>query len=375
MEDAQKEYKEALNDMPGAWATIGLAITDSICSTVLPALSMATVAGVAGAAMSTAEFVTAAGAAAFAAKKYTESQGSKSGGQDDQQEEGYECLSTQDAILFGRAQELEKYLNSMDSYFTEEMKGYVLNDKLIEGIEKEEGCFSIKDVERKMTSLLESINGETKNGGDKKLISNLTKIVKKVNSLAADIKKESVLNKNNHEKVGALHAYLDKIKEELLKINVILTARSNVSQLHKKGPGMMQKAKNMVGLGDKKSLVDSHLQTAHVKLEVTKEQLRSVEEQSEKAMERQLDINRRLTENMMKLAKFQAEGATQAQILDVLSEGLKAFGQLKEQWMKLLSFFQAMTNLINTSLGPPLTAFSEHANEIHKEKDSGTTIK
>ena len=50
-----------------------------------------------------------------------------------------------------------------------------------------------------------------------------------------------------------------------------------------------------------------------------------------RTMERQLEINQLLTETMMKLAKFEAEGATPAQILGVLSEGLKAFMQLKEQ--------------------------------------------
>jgi len=75
MEEAQKDYKEALDGQPGTWQMMGLALADSVCSTVLPALSLASVAGVAGAAMTTTEFVTTAGIAALGAKKYLESGG------------------------------------------------------------------------------------------------------------------------------------------------------------------------------------------------------------------------------------------------------------------------------------------------------------
>jgi hypothetical protein len=59
--------------------------------------------------------------------------------------------------------------------------------------------------------------------------------------------------------------------------------------------------------------------------------------------------------------------------MEVLQEGLKAFGQLKEQWTKLLSFFLAMTNLINTSLGPPLKSFAEHAEQARDDQQNGYT--
>ncbi len=83
MEEAQKEYKDALDNMPGAWSLIGLSLTESICSTVLPALSMATVAGVAGAAMSNLEFLASTAALAMGAKKMMDSNGNNSNSVDD----------------------------------------------------------------------------------------------------------------------------------------------------------------------------------------------------------------------------------------------------------------------------------------------------
>jgi hypothetical protein len=86
MEEAQKEYKDALNNMPGAWSLVGLSMTESICSTLLPAISMATVAGVAGATMSNLEFLASAGALANGAKKMMDSNGNNANcndGEDD----------------------------------------------------------------------------------------------------------------------------------------------------------------------------------------------------------------------------------------------------------------------------------------------------
>jgi hypothetical protein len=81
--------------------------------------------------------------------------------------------------------------------------------------------------------------------------------------------------------------------------------------------------------------------------------------------------SRRLQENLMRMTTFEAEGKTHGQIMEILQEGLEAFGQLKEQWNKLLMFFQAMTNLINTSLGPPLKGFVEHAGKVGQERQDG----
>ncbi len=52
-----------------------------------------------------------------------------------------------------------------------------------------------------------------------------------------------------------------------------------------------------------------------------------------------------IQENLRNLAKFDTESALQRDILDVLQEGLRAFGQLKEQWIKLLAFFQVLISV------------------------------
>ncbi len=146
-----------------------------------------------------------------------------------------------------------------------------------------------------MGTVEQSIVNETNSGGDYNLIKNLSKICKNSMSLVANLKEASEAGNVTTEQITELEKRLEKLKADMSNITVTLFSRSQVPAIHKNGPGNWQQAKNMVGpSGRKKSLVDSHLQTAHVKLEVTKAQLKSVEEQADKTMERQLDVNRRL---------------------------------------------------------------------------------
>jgi hypothetical protein len=229
----------------------------------------------------------------------------------------------------------------LENFIEDSLDGKKLNDNIIQGIEKPPECVSAQEAAFMMGTVERSILKEKNSGGDEKLIKNLSKICKDSKYLVANFKEASEKGAATAKQIARLDERWEKLKGEISKITITLASRSKVPAIHKQGPGMWQKAKNLVGMGgNKKSLVDSHLQTAHVKLEVTKEQLKSVEEQVDNATKRQLEVNHRLQENLRNLAKFDADGATQRDILEVLQEGLRAFGQLKEQWTKLLSFFQ-----------------------------------
>jgi len=277
--------------------------------------------------------------------------------------EDVDTLSIADSMLFGHSKALESCIASMNS-FVEAPDAF--NDKVIQGIDKN-SC-SANDVLRLLDITKRNINAERENGGDQKLCKNLMAIVHRAIPLAKDFLAAS--QKGKVENIPKLEKRLESISNEISKINIQLTAREKVPISHKRGPGMLEQAKSMFG-GGKKSLVENGLQQAHLKLEVTRAQLKSTQEEADRALERQLEVNKRLQEKLMQIAKFEAEGKTHAEIMEVLQQGLKAFGELKEQWTKLLLFFQSMSNLINTSLGPPLKGFIDHANMINSERQQG----
>jgi hypothetical protein len=339
MKEAHTEYKKALNDMPGVGSTIGLSLTDSICSTVIPGLTMAAFVGVAGYAMSTTEFLATGSTLLFGAKKILES--GKLFANKDQDSEEFRGLSTSDLLLSSHAKDLMSCLSQIEENFFMDL--LTLNDKAIQGIDKD-CCISAKSATYRLNNIKAKILAEKSRGGDAILINNLTKVCESSRKLVKSFLDTSKKQNYTEEKVKGLKSSLKKVLETISKINIKLTASSGVPSIHKQGPGALQQAKTFLGFGEKKSSVKSSLQAAHTKLEVTKEQLKSVEEQADNAMAKQLDVTQRLQENLMQLSKFEAEGATHAQVMEVLQQGLHAFGQLKEQWTKLLTFFQVFLN-------------------------------
>jgi hypothetical protein len=326
--------------MPGLGSMIGLALTDSICSTVIPALSMATVAGVAGAAMSGVEFAATAGAMAYGANKFMGSGGAQEACADGVQvSEESRGLSTPDLLLFSHAKQLQSCLSQMDEhFFTEDTTTLALNNVVIQGIETKPGI-SAKSARYTFKNIGKKILDEQNKGGNADLVKGLTKVCESSGTIVKSIWATSQKENYTPEKVNILKSKLETVLDKISKINIQLTANSNVPAIHKKGPGALQKAKGAVGSAGKKSIIESNLKAAHMKLEVTKEQLKSVNQQADEAMKKQLEVNRRLQENLMQISKFKAEDATHAQIMEVLQQGLQAFGQLKDQWTKLLSFF------------------------------------
>ena len=286
------------------------------------------------------------------------------GSHDEEEDEFTESLSFADTMIFSHSKTLESCIDSMNSFLD---TPDALNDKVIRGIDKQGS--SAKDVLHLLNITKDNIKKEETKGGDKKLTKSLMKIV----HLALPMTKQflEASNKKDVEQIPSLEEKLDSLCDQISEINIKLSARARVPANHKRGPGMLKQAASMFGGRGKKSLVDHGLEQAHMKLEVTRAQLQSTQDQADKAMEKQLEVNRRLQESMMQIAKFEAEGKTHAEVMEVLQQGLKAFGQLKEQWTKLLLFFHSMSNLIETSLGPPLKEFVEHANMIKSEKQEG----
>jgi hypothetical protein len=308
--------------MPGTGSLIFLAFTDSLFS-ILPGLT----------------------ASVAAAETKVGKDGAKNSSVDENSEE--DGHSVTDLVLFAQAGELEICLSKMkENFFIEDP--LILNGQLIQGTEKD-CCITAALAKYHLNRIADKSSAERYKGGNDDLITKLTKICDSAKKLVTSFLDASKEPNYTEKQVKTLKIKLEEILKKIREINIQLMARSRVPAIHKKGPGLVQNATSTMGVAGKKSLVEICLHEAHSKIEVTKDQLKSAEIRADKAMEKQLDVNRRLQENLMMMAKFEAEGATHAQIMEVLKQGLQSFGQLKEQWTKLLSFFQV--SLVTVRLG------------------------
>ena len=116
---------------------------------------------------------------------------------------------------------------------------------------------------------------------------------------------------------------------------------------------------------------DAYVKQMHTKLEMTREQMKYFKETAERAKDRQMEQNRKLYDTLRELTSFKEEEAAQKDVLEILGKGLEAFGKMKTQWTELLIFFQNISNLMETSLGPVLEQFVER---VEVARDSKLSI-
>jgi hypothetical protein len=88
-------------------------------------------------------------------------------------------------------------------------------------------------------------------------------------------------------------------------------------------------------------------QDVRLKIEQAREQVHRLEKEDKQQKEMRLKLIKELHQALSNLTRFKEEKATQDEVLEQIVQGLKYFGTLKKQWMELLQFFDAMSNLVS----------------------------
>ena len=199
----------------------------------------------------------------------------------------------------------------------------------------------------------------------------LMKVCSRIEKLIADV--ESAFDKNDSNVID-LHNECEKILEKCIKYG---DAKTKASLWSCPSPAMLNNAKGFADkfLGPKSNLSENYVKEVHMKMELTKEQLRSTEKDAEMQRERQLKLTKDLHQTLSDLTKFKEENSTQDEVLKQIAKGLEVFGKLKKQWTDLLVFFDGMGNLVNATLGPRLDQFAAIAQtaETQRKKEKELT--
>jgi hypothetical protein len=253
--------------------------------------------------------------------------------------------------LVGRAQELKKVAQNLSKSFE--------NDTTLD-------LMALKDKELLSTAKtsLEFQMGKIKQSNEGKTKEKLMKVCQDLEKLIAGIEK-ALENKDSN--VIDLHEECQKLIGKCIKMG---DAKSKSSHFPIPSPAMI---KSIIPKG-KSNLSESYAKEMQLKLELTKEQLRSTEKRADELKERQLKNARELHQTLSDLAKFRETKATQDQVLMQIGKGLVAFGQLKKQWTDLLQFFDGMATLVNTTLGPRLQQFVDVAEAAEKRRQKGNVL-
>nr|XP_008120160.1 PREDICTED: uncharacterized protein LOC103281111 [Anolis carolinensis] len=135
---------------------------------------------------------------------------------------------------------------------------------------------------------------------------------------------------------------------------------SEINQLHKnaaefdsysksytRSPAFSPKPPNLSKLAAAESL---GLENAHLKVKQSQEALKATREEYQKSFENFKKQNEELAEILCTMRSYQVKEVDFDTAREMLIKGLNALGKLKEQWEKMIQFFQMISNLIGSCL-------------------------
>jgi len=342
LEEETTEFKKVLREM-GGWKNmicqLGAVGADTVLNTVVPSLVLRY--GISSIAAS----VTTAKSIAFASCMVATNVL-------DRIRPGQEREDPSDQFeeqgLFGRAQELRKVVGNLSRAFE--------NDTTLD-------LMALKDQEilPSATSSVDIHQKKIEKSRESKTQKELLNVCKDIVKLIARMEKAY---NTKDENIVKLREDLTKIEEKCTELG---DAKTQAAHFQTPSPTMIKAAQQCTKLGNC-NLSERFARDMQLKLELTKEQLRSTEKRAEELLEKKLEMTRELHKTLSDLSTFKETNATRDQVLEKIGKGLVAFGQLKKQWTDLLMFFDGLATLVNTSLGPRLQQFVDVAEAAEKRK-------
>ena len=102
--------------------------------------------------------------------------------------------------------------------------------------------------------------------------------------------------------------------------------------------------------------------------------MENTQKRLEAEKERQYQQVDKMATLMAKLKELDMEKQTVGQVILVLKEGIELFSQIKEQWMKLIKFFEKVKQLIDISMAAPTEDFAAIAQTGLDRREGGKEL-
>ncbi|XP_058022854.1 uncharacterized protein LOC131190034 isoform X2 [Ahaetulla prasina] len=110
----------------------------------------------------------------------------------------------------------------------------------------------------------------------------------------------------------------------------------------------------------------SAVKNSVLKIEQTKEMLKMSQEEYQKSFDNLKQQNKDLLDVLSEMRKCETKEIDFEKAKQMLIKGLDAMGRVKEQWEKMVRFFQMISNLIDSCLNKRLTEFVKSAEDLPK---------
>ncbi|KYO23496.1 hypothetical protein Y1Q_0022124 [Alligator mississippiensis] len=161
-----------------------------------------------------------------------------------------------------------------------------------------------------------------------------------------------------------------KVKKALSCLHNKARAFDSQSKLQSKTTPLPPKAPNMAKW--QQSMAEGHqvesqaAQNARFKIEQSREMLKMTQKEYQRSFENFKKQNEELADILSTMRKCETKEIDFQRARDMLIKGLEALGRVKEQWEKMVHFFQMISSLIESCLSRSIKGFVSSAESVQK---------
>ena len=163
------------------------------------------------------------------------------------------------------------------------------------------------------------------------------------------------------DEIKAIAKQASKLKSEVMKFCTKAHAKTGGNPFYTKPPRQARSMTNSAN-SSSSSVAKAAAENARFKIAEAKGLLERQENRYDQTCKELKESNEELSKVLQSLAEFSPEKiANFDQIRDTLIQGIKALASVREQWQKLVEFFQFITNVIKVCQKESLASFVEYA--------------
>ena len=337
LKEAKAGWEKAVDSMPSGWTLIGMQFVETLTNTIsncaATVLPMMATKGSAG------------GKVAAAAPNQQMQPGT---------EQAPTVIQTTAASIASNASKLkiliEKLVEILKSASNKSSKKAKDGDEKPAATQLKETKLQLKDLQQDWPSEVTSPDNEE--------ALNLLE-----RSLEICTEGETMMNQLtlNPDEIKKLSNQASELKAEVMQFCTKAQAKTGGNPLYTKPP---RQARSMAGSANSasSSAVQSAVESARFKIAETRGLLERQEDRYDETCKDLKESNEELSKVLQSLAEFSPEKiANFDQIRETLIQGIKALASVREQWQKLVEFFQFITNIIKVCQKESLSSFVEYA--------------
>ncbi|KAJ8358374.1 hypothetical protein AAFF_G00011620 [Aldrovandia affinis] len=152
----------------------------------------------------------------------------------------------------------------------------------------------------------------------------------------------------------AIPAAIHDLVEKANKFSISCNGLTNTAAFQ---PSVPNASKAQQDSSCSESILSSAIQMSQMRIEQSKEQLRDSRAEYHKSFENMKKCTQEFDSILTEMRNLEVEKIDFDTTLKMLARGLEALGRVREQWTKMVKFFQMISNLIETCLNVNISDF------------------